>query len=379
MTAAVSDGEGGSHEAAAIAEIVEGSTERAHRLTSIVSRHAILIYLIVVLVVFSIVRPRSFATFANYQSTLAIQAVVVIVALGAAVSLVIGEMDLSIANNTALAGAVIIGLQVNDHLSWPLAVLVTLIISVLIGLVNAIVVVRFHVPSFVATLGMYTLLEGAWTYYLNGQTLVPLVQLPSAFYIIGRGTFLGLGAPVYIAFGCALVAWVVTTYLPLGRRAYATGGNRDAARLSGIRTTRIIFLSFLVSGFLAGIAGIILGSEYGNAAPGAGSELLFPALAGVFLGATTVRVGRYNVVGTVISVYAIAFLISGLQQLGGVWAEQWVNPVFDGLFLILAVALSVGLSRQRDRRVALERLKSGREREVLREMSKSAVTEGKAH
>ena len=80
-----------------------------------------------------------------------------------------------------------------------------------------------------------------------------------------------------------------------------------------------------------------------------------------------------------ISVYAIAFLISGLQQLGGVWAEQWVNPVFDGLFLILAVALSVGLSRQRDRRVALERLKSGREREVLREMSKSAVTEGKAH
>ncbi len=327
-------------------------------ISALISRNAVLLYLIVVLIVFSTVRSSTFGTLVNYQAVLSLQAVVVIVALAGAIALLVGEFDISVANNTALCAALVIGLQVNQHLAWPLALLATLGVALLVGLINGFVVVKLHVSSFVATLGTFTLLEAAWTWYLKGEAIVPTNALPSAFVDLGRAKALGLGVPVFIALALAVVAWVVTSYLPLGRRMYAVGGSRDAARLSGIATERIVLWSFVVGGLLAGIAGVVLGAEYDNASPGAGSELLFPAFAAVFLGATTVKPGRYNVIGTVISVYAIAFMIDGLQQLGGVWAQQWVGPAFDGASLIVAVSLSVGVTRLRDRRAAEARLKA---------------------
>jgi ribose transport system permease protein len=144
----------------------------------------------------------------------------------------------------------------------------------------------------------------------------------------------------------AILLGVVLGALPIGRRMYATGGNEAAARLTGIETRRYVIGAFVASAFLSGIAGVVLGSRLGTASPSTGASLLLPAFAGAFLGATTVRPGRFNVAGTIIAVYTLAIAVSGLQQLG---APVWFEPVFNGSALILAVASSQWALRQRRR------------------------------
>jgi ribose transport system permease protein len=211
--------------------------------------------------------------------------------------------------------------------------------------------------SFVATLGTYSLLEGAWIWYLSDQTLSPTKPMATPFVDIGRASLFGIYAPFYVAIILAMVAWFVLSYLPTGRRMYAVGGNRQAARLSGIKADRMVIGAFVAAGLLAGIGGLLLGAQYLDASPGAGSELLFPAFAAVFLGATTIRPGRYNIVGLLVAAYALAFMISGLQQLGGVWSEQWIGPTFNGAALVIGVALSTSAFAARERRSKREQLR----------------------
>ena len=199
-----------------------------------------------------------------------------------------------------------------------------------------------------------------WIWYLHDQVLSPVDPLPTSFTNLGRARVWGLDVPFFIAIGLAVVAFVVLRWLPVGRKMYAVGGNRRAAVFAGIRSGRIVVAAFVVAGLVAGLAGVLLGAQYGNASPGAGSELLFPAFAGIFLGATTINPGRYNVIGIVLSVYTLAFLIAGFQQLGGVWSETWVSPTFNGITVILAVGLSRWAFTYRERKTrkqALARLR----------------------
>lgn len=326
--------------------------------SNVLWKYSIPILLVIVITVATLLRP-SFASYRNISAILSLQSLVLIVALAGVLILLVGEFDLSLANNTALVAALTIGLQLKQHLSWPLAILAALGVSVLTGGLNAVLVVKLKVPSFVATLGTYTLLSGIWTWYLNDKVLVPTKPLPAAFTWLGNGKLFGLDVPFYVAIILAIVGFVFLKWLPTGRRLYAVGGNRKAANLSGIRSDRLLISAFLVSGLIAGIAGVLLAAQYGDASPGAGSDLLFPAFAGVFLGATTISPGRYNVPGVVISVYTLAFMIAGLQQLGGVWSETWVSPTFNGAAVIIAVSLSrlaFTYRERRSRKQALARL-----------------------
>ena len=119
------------------------------------------------------------------------------------------------------------------------------------------------------------------------------------------------------------------------------------SRLTGIATNRYVIGAFVTSSLLAGLAGVVLGSRLGTASPSTGGSLLLPAFAGAFLGATTVRPGRFNVAGTILAVYTLAIAVAGLQQMG---APVWFEPVFNGAALVLAVAASQWALRQRQRR-----------------------------
>jgi ribose transport system permease protein len=143
---------------------------------------------------------------------------------------------------------------------------------------------------------------------------------------------------VFYLLGISIVMWFVLNHTPVGRRIYATGGSREAAMLAGVRTERIILGSFLVSGALAALAGILLTASLASASPTLGPNYLLPAFAAVFLGSTQITPGRFNVLGTLLAVYVLAMGVKGLQLLG---APVWTPDLFNGVALLVAVGLSV--------------------------------------
>jgi ribose transport system permease protein len=152
--------------------------------------------------------------------------------------------------------------------------------------------------------------------------------------------------PAVYAGVIALVLWCVTERLPVGRNLYVIGANVRAAELTGINISRHVIGAFTAAGFICGVAGIVLGSILQTGTPSVGPEYLLPAFAATLLGATSIRPGRVNVGGTLISVLVLAFSFSGVQQFG---APFYVQYFFNGAILVVAVGLSVYAARRRQR------------------------------
>jgi ribose transport system permease protein len=163
---------------------------------------------------------------------------------------------------------------------------------------------------------------------------------------------LGIPIVVYYLVGLALIVWYVMEATPLGRHLFATGANPEAARLSGVPTGRLVWGSLVASAVVAGIGGIVYGAKIGSFSNTFGPPLLFPAFAAVFLGSTQFK-SRANVWGTILAVYTLAFGVKGLQLAfaGGVY---WITPLFNGLALIIAVAVASRRVAATRRRKSLE-------------------------
>ncbi len=321
------------------------SEQRGQGVFGLLGKWGLAFLAIALLIVFSVLEPDSFATVDNYRSILDNQTIVVLLAFAAMVPLIVGRFDLSVAAVLSISHVLAIGIIVKQGWSPAVAILVTLCFAVVIGLVNGLLVVVLQVDAFVATLGTSSIVAGIALAYSDGKTIFG--DVPPSFTDLARGKFIGIPHPVILVVVVAIVLGLVLGMLPVGRRMYATGGNERAARLTGISTKRYVIGAFITSAFLAGLAGLVLGSRLGTASPSTGASLLLPAFAGAFLGATTVRPGRFNVAGTIIAVYTLAIAVAGLQQMG---APVWFEPVFNGCALVLAVASSQWALRQRHRR-----------------------------
>jgi len=238
-------------------------------------------------------------------------------------------------------------LQVKQH--WPVlpTLLATLAIGLLVGLVNGLVVVRFKVSSFIATLGMGSILSALCVVVTGG--VEPPVVPSTTWNNLTQYKIFGFQAIIYYLIAFAVIAWWVIEHTPVGRYMRATGANPEAARLSGIRVNRYAWMSLVASGGIAGAGGILYTSLTGPSLT-FGSTLLLPAFAAVFLGSTQLQRGRFNVWGTLLAIFVLATGEVGLQVVSGL---QWVNDMFNGIALILAVALASsrravpGLRRQR--------------------------------
>ena len=197
-------------------------------------------------------------------------------------------------------------------------------------------VVKFRVNSFIATLGMSQVLAAATLYISSNRQIVGVFT--KSFLDFGRRDLLGIPIVVYYLVAIAFVIWYVIECTPLGRHLLATGSNPDAARLAGVRTDRMVWGSLVVSAVVSGLAGIIYGAKVGSFSNTFGPPLLFPAFAAVFFGSTQFK-NRANVWGTIAAVYTLAFGVKGLQLAfsGGVY---WITPLFNGLALLIAVALA---------------------------------------
>lgn len=298
-------------------------------------RVALPVILLLLIATFSVLSPSTFFTVANLSTVLNLQAVLTIVSVGLLLPLIVGELDLSVASNLGLGLILVTGLTSKQHLPLLVAVAVALVVCSLVGLANGLLVARVGINSLIVTLGMSTIIGGVVAAYTQGAVFYE--GIPKGLLAIGQGSVLGVPRPVLVAAGVALLGWYLLSNTPLGRYLYATGGSREAARLSGVPVQRYTVGAFVGAGFLAGVAGVVQAGILGSGNPTVGPPLLLPAFAAVFLGATTILPGSFNVWGTVLAVITLQVGTTGLALLG---APFWIEPIFTGVALISAVAAS---------------------------------------
>lgn len=313
----------------------------------IAERYALPLLLVAVCAFFSLdpATRDTFPTELNAREVLVNQVPVVIVALGLLFPLVSGAFDLSIG---AVAGAsAVVTTTMMARFGLPVAAAIAggLLFGVIVGAVNGFLISRLELNAFIVTLGMNTLLTGLMTWYTHGNDISTGVSPALADF--GSGQWLGITPVLYLAFILLVACWYVLGHTPFGRSVHAIGSNARAAGLVGINVRRATFTCFLTSGGLCGIAGVAMVAINAGAVLSEGPGLLWPALTAVLLGATTILPGRYSVAGLLIGVLFLAASVSGLTLSG---QQNWVNDVFDGAALVVAVAVSTTLAKRRGRR-----------------------------
>jgi ribose transport system permease protein len=320
--------------------------------TRLVSVWGLLILLLLLLAVFSALIPSTFLTAFTFQSLLNSRSINALVALAVMLPLCANQFDLSVASTLGIAQVLANGLQTHQHLPWVTASVLIVIMGGVVGLINGVLVTRFHINSFIATLGSGTLLLGINQWYTGGRQIVG--PLPPGFVALsGRLDGTSIPMPVIYVLVLALALWVVLEYLPIGRYLYVIGDNPRAAELTGIAVNRMILLAFVAAGVISAFAGVVMQAQLLAGQSTVGQELMLPAFTGALLGATSVRPGRPNVWGTVLAVSVLAIAVAGLSQLG---APFYIESLFNGGMLILAVGLAVAAQRRRERRQANERM-----------------------
>jgi ribose transport system permease protein len=319
-------------------------------LTRLIAVWNLLILLVLLMIVFSWLKPDTFLTPFTFQSLINTRSINAMLALAVMIPLTANQFDLSTASVLGLSQVLAIGLQVNQGLPWPLACAICLLMGASVGLANGILVVRFGVNSFIATLGSGTLLLGLSQWYSGGRQIVG--ALPEGFTALSD-RFLGTGIPIAALYVIviAVVLWVVFDYLPLGRFLYVIGDAPRAAELNAIPVGRYITLAFVASGVLSAFAGIVMEAQMQVGQSTVGQELMLPAFTGALLGTTAIRPGRPNGWGTIVAVAVLAVAVAGLTQLG---APFFVENLFNGAMLVLAVGLAVATQKRRERRRARE-------------------------
>jgi len=299
-----------------------------------VYRFGVVMVLGALVIAFSILLPTTFFTTGNFITIMSSQSIFMIMALGLTAPLAAGDFDLSIASVLGFAGAMFGYLTVLHGIGMALALVIVVLIGIFVGLLNGTLVVRYEINAFIVTLGTGTILGGITVAITGGQVLS---GIPTSIVNTMRMTLFTLPLPVYIGLGFAVLTWYVYEHTPAGRQLFFTGESREAARLAGIAVNRVRAIAFLVAAIMSTIAGIILVGQLSVADPSIGPDYLLPTYAAAFLGATTIKPGRYNSWGTVVALYLLVTGITGLQLFG---LASWIQQVFNGAALVIAVMLA---------------------------------------
>ncbi len=308
----------------------------------LLERYALLAVWGIVVIVFGFLRPNTFLTTANFSTIFGSQAVLVVLTLALLAPLIAGDYDLSVAATMGVAGMSLAILNVNH--GWPvgLAIAAALAIGLLVGVINGAIVVLLGIDSLIVTLGTSTFIAGVILWISNSQTISGVSNNLIDYVVVER--LLGIPLAFYYGIALGLVMFYVFEFMPVGRRLLFVGRGRSVARLSGIRVSRLRWGAFVVSGVISAFAGVLYVGTLGSADPTSSLSFLLPAFAAAFLGATTIMPGRFNPIGSIAAVYFLVTGITGLQLLG---VQTFVQQLFYGGALVLAVALSQ-LARRRD-------------------------------
>jgi ribose transport system permease protein len=313
-------------------------------------RFALIGVWVVLIMFFALVIPDTFPTLANLSNMLGSQAVLLILALGLIIPLRAGDYDLSIGSVLAMSAVTVAALNVNH--GWPVwaAAIVAIFAGMLVGLFNGFIVTKFDINPFIVTLGMGTVIVGI-SYMISNTRTITGVD-PALSEAVLAKPFLGIPVDFYYAMLLCVVVWYLFEYTAFGQRLLFIGQNKDVARLNGVPVSRSRLLGLTFSATIASLAGVVYVGTTGSADTTSGAGFLLPAFAAAFLGSTTIRIGRFNPWGTFIAVYFLVTGITGLQLMG---FPQYVQYLFYGGALVIAVVLSkIVAARSERKRIAMQ-------------------------
>lgn len=286
---------------------------------------------------------ENFLTTANFFNVLRQTSVNLCIAVGMTLVILTGGIDLSVGSVLALSGAVaaelahqgfsIEGANLFVGFTFWGCCFAALIIGAVFGCFNGLLVTRFKVPPFVATLGVMTIARGLTMLYTGG---FPITNLGGGFEFVGTGWFLGIPMPVWIAVVIIAIFAFFLKKTRTGRYIYAIGGNEKASLLSGIRVGRVVLLVYTLAGILAAVAGVLVTSRLDSAQPNAGNGYELDAIAAVVIGGGSLSGGRGTIVGTVIGALIIGVLNNGLVLLN---VSPFWQQVVKGFVILLAVIM----------------------------------------
>lgn len=303
--------------------------------TGWLNRYALVLIWAVLAIALAAAVPDKFLQTITFNTIFGTQSTLVLLTLALMLPLLVGDFDLSVANTMGMSATLMVVLN-GDKYELPLyvAVAAALAAGLLVGVINAYLVVRLGVNAIVATLGMGTLLLGLAN-WVSDSIIQTGISRGLAHAVNDR--FLGLPLSFWYGILIAALLWYLIAFRPLGRRVMFVGQNADMARLSGVRVDRLRFGAFIGSGLLATLAGIMQAGQLGAFQAGSATSYLLPTFAAAFLGTTVVNPGRFNPWGSVIAIY---FLITGITGLNLLGLTGWVQDAFYGAALIIAVTLS---------------------------------------
>jgi ribose transport system permease protein len=283
---------------------------------------------------FGLAGPPEFMSWPNFASMFGSQAVLVVLTLAMLIPLTAGDFDLSLASTMTMAS--MSTAMLGQHGAPVSAIIpIALLLGAVIGGVNAAFILYFRIHSLIVTIGVSTAVNGILLWMSDSQTISGVPDDLVNWVVVER--LFGIPLSFYYALLVALAMWYFLEFTTIGRRLLFVGRGREVARLNGIRVERMRGGGLIAAGMIAAFAGVLYSGTTGSADPQSGLQLMLPAFAAAFLGATSIVPGRFNPFGAVVAVYFLVTGISGLTMLG---AQSYVQNLFYGGALVIAVALS---------------------------------------
>jgi ribose transport system permease protein len=319
---------------------VPASARRFALLMRVLGTYGTIIVLLAMLVIFSILRPDTFATIGNFRNIINDMSIATIVAAGLTLPLVAGDFDLSIGYVASLASILVVGLLSNSQLSIPLAILIVIGFGMMVGIINGIIVSKIGVNAFIATLGTGTIVVGLNYAYAGG---IPLQLTHSReFTGLALGRIAGVPHLILLMAAVLIILWVILNRTVQGQHIKAIGVSPESARRAGVAVDRSRIVAFAIASTCASIGGILMASNLGSGQVTAGDGFMLTSFSAAFLGSAALREGQFHILGTLIGVLTVAVGNNGLAMIG---APIFTQFLFTGCLLVIAVALG-GIGRR---------------------------------
>ncbi|GLX68986.1 ABC transporter permease [Paenibacillus glycanilyticus] len=296
-----------------------------------------------------------FFTYANLSDILRSISITTFVAIGVTFSLTVDGFDLSVGSTVSLTTVATAAMMVWYEQPLVVVIIVALLIGALVGLLNALLIVKIRIPDMLATLAVMYIIGGIHKTYTKGYSIYNNMPMPDgstapgkfseSFLWLGQGKLLGVPVPVVLMIIAVIAVHLFFKYTRWGRQMYTTGGNEEAARLSGVRVRRIRTAAYIASGIFAAIGGILYAARVGTGQIDAGAPMMMESVAAVFIGYSVLGAGRPNVVGTFFGAILIGVLLNGMTMMK---VQYYANDIIKGVVLVLALAVTfIHLSRRR--------------------------------
>jgi ribose transport system permease protein len=298
---------------------------------NIIRQYGILFGLIGLVIVFSLLS-KQFFTISNMLIVMRQTSIVAFLGVGMTFVILGAGIDLSVGSVLAFSGAVAAGVIQKEGVF--LGIFAGLALGVILGAFSGLVIAKLRIPAFIVTLAMMAIARGGTLVYTEGR---PITGLPSSFAFLGRGYIGNIPFPIILTLIIFVLAYIILKLTRFGRYVYATGGNINAARASGIKVDNIIISNFTISGFLSGLTGIVLASRLNSAQPTAGMGYELDAIAAVVLGGTNLFGGEGELWGTLVGAFIMGILNNGLNMLN---VSSFYQQVVKGIVILIAVTVA---------------------------------------